>query len=62
MTKQAKTILENIRKLFSQKQYNLVKQTINKNCYLCDDVENSQYWTITQGLYLLATEELKQKN
>jgi hypothetical protein len=62
MTNQAKTILENIRKLFSEKQYSLVKETINKNSYLCDDIKNSHYWTVTQGLYLLATEELNNKN
>ena len=62
MTNQAKTILENIRKLFSEKQYSLVKETINTNSYLCDDIKNSHYWTVTQGLYLLATEELNNKN
>jgi hypothetical protein len=62
MTNQAKTILANIRKLFAEKNYSLVKETINKNSYLCDDINNSQYWTITQGLYLLALEELKKTN
>ena len=62
MTNKAKTILENIRKLFSEKKYSLVKETINTNSYLCDDIKNSHYWTVTQGLYLLATEELNNKN
>ena len=59
MTNQAKKTLENIRKLFSEKKYSLVKETINKNSYLCDDINNSHYWTVTQGLYLLSLEELK---
>ena len=62
MTNQAKTILEKIRKLFSEKQYYLVKKEINTYSFLCDDINNSDYWTITQGLYLLATEELNNKN
>ena len=62
MTNQAKTILEKIRKLFSEKQYFLVKREINTYSFLCDDINNSDYWTITQGLYLLATEELNNKN
>jgi hypothetical protein len=62
MTNQAKTILEKIRKLFSEKKYSLVKREINTYSFLCDDINNSDYWTITQGLYLLATEELNNKN
>jgi hypothetical protein len=61
-TNQANAVLKNIRKLFSQKKYSLVKDTINKNSFLCDDINNSQYWTVTQGLYLLALEELKKNN
>lgn len=59
MTSQAKATLENIRKLFSEKKYSLVKEAINNNSYLCDDIKNSHYWTVTQGLYLLALEGLK---
>jgi len=62
MTSQAKATLGNIRKLFSEKKYSLVKEAINKNSYLCDDVKNSHYWTVTQGLYLLALEKLKKSN
>ena len=58
-TNKANAVLKNIRELFSQKKYSLVKDTINKNSFLCDDINNSQYWTVTQGLYLLALEELK---
>jgi len=61
-TIQANKVLKNIRELFSQKKYSLVKDTINKNSFLCDDINNSQYWTVTQGLYLLALEELKKNN
>jgi hypothetical protein len=61
-TIQANTVLKNIRELFSQKKYSLVKDTINKNSFLCDDINNSQYWTVTQGLYLLALEELNKNN
>jgi hypothetical protein len=61
-TNQANAVLKNIRELFSQKKYFLVKDTINKNSFLCDDINNSQYWTVTQGLYLLALEELKKNN
>jgi hypothetical protein len=62
MTSQAKATLGSIRKLFSEKKYSLVKEAINNNSYLCDDVNNSHYWTVTQGLYLLALEELKKSN
>jgi hypothetical protein len=61
-TNQANEVLKNIRELFSQKKYSLVKDTINKNSFLCDDINNSQYWTVTQGLYLLALEELNKNN
>jgi len=61
-TNQANAVLKNIRELFSQKKYSLVKDTINKNSFLCDDINNSQYWTVTQGLYLLALEELNKNN
>jgi hypothetical protein len=61
-TIQANEVLKNIRELFSQKKYSLVKDTINKNSFLCDDINNSQYWTVTQGLYLLAIEELNKNN
>ena len=61
-TNQADAVLKNIRELFSQKKYSLVKDTINKNSFLCDDINNSQYWNVTQGLYLLALEELKKNN
>ena len=61
-TIQANAVLKNIRELFSQKKYSLVKDTINKNSFLCDDINNSQYWTVTQGLYLLAIEELNKNN
>jgi hypothetical protein len=61
-TIQANEVLKNIRKLFSQKKYSLVKDTINKNSFLCDDINNSQYWTVSQGLYLLAIEELNKNN
>jgi hypothetical protein len=61
-TIQANAVLKNIRELFSQKKYSLVKDTINKNSFLCDDINNSQYWTVTQGLYLLALEELNKNN
>ena len=61
-TNQANAVLKNIRELFSQKKYSLVKDTINKNSFLCDDINNSQYWTVTQGLYLLAIEELNKNN
>jgi|LauGreSBDMM110SN_4_FD.fasta_scaffold656574_2 hypothetical protein len=61
-TIQANEVLKNIRELFSQKKYSLVKDTINKNSFLCDDINNSQYWTVTQGLYLLALEELNKNN
>jgi hypothetical protein len=61
-TIQANAVLKNIRELFSQKKYSLVKNTINKNSFLCDDINNSQYWTVTQGLYLLAIEELNKNN
>ena len=61
-TIQANAVLKNIRELFSQKKYSLVKDTINKNSFLCDDINNSQYWTVSQGLYLLALEELNKNN
>ena len=61
-TIQANAVLKNIRELFSQKKYSLVKDTINKNSFLYDDINNSQYWTVTQGLYLLALEELNKNN
>jgi len=61
-TIQANAVLKNIRELFSQKKYSLVKDIINKNSFLCDDINNSQYWTVTQGLYLLAIEELNKNN
>ena len=60
MLNQSKQALTEVRTLAKQNKYVEAKNLLNKYSYLCD--EDSEFWTVYQGLGCLYNKIIKEQN